>query len=63
MAIKKAYFLFFEARLVFISLKQVFIKAPNFRHFYLKYDIWVGNNISSYIIGSILGQLTFNLCQ
>lgn len=61
MAIKKACFLFFEARLVFISLKQVFIKALNFRHFYLIYDIWVGNNISSYIIDSILSQLTSNL--
>ena len=46
-AIKKAYFLFFEVRLAFILLRQVFTKAPIFRYFDLKYHIWDENNISS----------------
>ena len=53
-------FLTLRARLTFIKLRQVFIKAPIPHHFDQKHHILVKADISGYIIGGILSQVTLN---
>ena len=53
-----------KARLAFTKLRQVFIEAPIFHYFNLKYYIWNETGKSGYAIGRILSQLTLdNLSQ
>ena len=53
-------FLIPEARLAFIKLKQVFIKAPILHYFYPKCYIRTETDVSRYTIGEILSQLSSN---
>ena len=46
-----------KARLMFIQLKQAFIKAAIFYHFDPKCHIWIEIDASGYAIGGILSQL------
>ena len=46
-----------EARLVFIKLRQAFIKAPILHHFDLKRHIRIKTDESNYAIGRVLNQL------
>ena len=56
----KPSFFISKARLAFIKLKQMFVKAPIFNYFKLKYHIKIKSNRSEYSIGKILSQLTLN---
>ena len=47
-----------ETRLAFIQLKQAFVKALILYYFDLESHIRIETNISSYIIGGILSQLS-----
>ena len=53
-------YLISNAKVVFISWKKVFIKALIFYYFYLKNNIWIEANASSYTINRISRQLTLN---
>ena len=53
-------FLTSNAKKVFNQLRQVFTKAPILQHFDLEFDIWIETNASSYAIGGVLSQLTFD---
>ena len=51
-------------RQTFTQLRQLFTKAPIFRHFDLECYIRIETDISDYAIGKVLSQLTLdNLCQ
>lgn len=50
----KTRFLTFKVRIIFIQLKQIFIKAPILQYFNLKYYIWIETNASSYTINRVL---------
>ena len=43
-----------EARLAFIQLRQVFVKAPIFHYFNPESYIWIETDASDYAIGSVL---------
>lgn len=47
-------FFIIKAGLIFIKLKQVFIKVLILNNFDMKYHIYIKTNISRYIIGGIL---------
>ena len=49
-----------RARLAFIKLRQAFVKAPILHHFDLERHIRVETDVSGYVIGEILSQLTFD---
>ena len=51
-------FLIPKARLAFTKLKQAFIKALILYHFDWKYYICIKTDISKYVIGKVLSQLT-----
>lgn len=53
-------FLTFKTRLVFVKLKQTFIKALILHHFDLEYHICVKINVLSYIINKAFYQLILN---
>ena len=53
-------FLIPKARLAFTKLKQAFVEAPILYHFDPKYHIRILINVSGYVIGGILSQLTSN---
>ena len=46
------------ARLAFIKLRQVFVKAPILYHFDLKCYIQIETDVLGYAIGGVLSQLT-----
>ena len=46
--------------MVFIELRQVFVKAPIFYHFEPKRHIRVETDISGYIVGEVFNQLTLD---
>lgn len=56
----KSGFLTFEARLAFVKLKKVFIKALILYYFDLKYYIYIETNLLDYDISRIFNQLTLN---
>lgn len=49
-----------KAKLAFDKLRQVFIKISILYYFDPKCHIWVKTDVSSYIIGTILSQLTLD---
>ena len=51
-------FFTFGAKLAFTELRQVFIKASILYHFYPKRHIWIETDVSGYIIGRVLSQLS-----
>ena len=46
------------ARLAFTELRQAFVKAPILHHFDPERHIWIEMDVSSYVIGRVLNQLT-----
>ena len=50
----KSEFFILRARLMFIELRQVFVKAPIFHYFNLKCYIWIETDISGYAIDEVL---------
>ena len=54
----KSDFLIPKARLMFIELRQAFIKAPIFHHFDPEYHIQIKTNVLGYSINRVLSQLT-----
>lgn len=56
----EASFLTFRARLVFIKLRQTFIKTLIFHPFYSKCYIWIKTDMLGYAIGEIPNQLTLD---
>lgn len=51
----------FPTNQTFLQLKlQMLIKTPIFWHFYLKCQIYIEINISSYTIGKVFSQVVFN---
>ena len=57
-------FLTLGAKLAFIKLKQVFLKAPILYHFDLEHHIRIETDSLGYAIGGVLSQLTSDdLCQ
>lgn len=55
-------FFTFKAKITFIKLRQIFIKALIFLYFKLKYWIGIKIDISNYIIKRVFGHLTlYNL--
>ena len=55
----KPSFFTFDAKTIFNCLWLAFIKALIFRHFDLKYYIWIEAEVSSYTIDNMLNQLVF----
>ena len=49
-----------KTRLEFTQLKKAFIKAPIFQHFNPKCYISIKTDMSSYVIGEVLSQLTLD---
>lgn len=60
--IKAIRYLIFNIEIVFIKLKQIFIKVLFLKQFNLKYYIWIEINILIYIISKNFSQLV-NLSQ
>ena len=59
-AIREPNFLTFNAKKAFNHLRLVFIKASIFQHFDLEIHICIQTDVSSYIIGKVLGQLNLD---
>lgn len=53
-------FLFFNAKIFFIQLKQIFIEVFIFCYFYTKCQIKIKTNTSRYVTYEILSYLTSN---
>ena len=53
-------FFIFKARIAFIKLKQIFLKALILHYFNTKCHIQIETNVSRYAIRKILSQLTLN---
>lgn len=49
-----------KAKVDFTYLRQIFTKAPIFRHFDPESDIQIITNISNYVMDKVLSQLTLN---
>ena len=55
-----AKYLTLDAKLAFTKLKKAFTIAPILQYFDPKYNIWIETDMSDYIIGEILRQLTLD---
>ena len=58
--ILRSEFLTPKAKLAFIKLRQVFVRAPILYHFDSKHHIWVETDVSGYAISEVLTQLTLD---
>ena len=54
-------FFIFRARLAFIKLWKIFIKAPIFYHFDSEHHIRIEMDVSNYTIHGVLSQLIFKI--
>ena len=59
-ATRKLMFLTSDAKKTFYCLKQAFIKALILPHFDPGSHIWTKTTVSSYVIGKVFSQLSFN---
>ena len=58
--LSKSDFLTPGAKLVFIKLKQAFVKAPILHHFNPKRHIWIETDAFGYAISGVISQLTLD---
>ena len=56
--VRSSDYLIFGAKLAFTKLRQAFFKAPILYHFDLERHIQIKTNVSGYVIGRVLSQLT-----